>query len=429
MDISAWLKKQMASADAYDAEVLLDSFLAEMDRGINGEASSLAMIPAYVSTSKQVPPGKPVAVIDAGGTNLRTCIARFDEAGHVKIEHFNKQPMPGRDRDTSVEEFYTVLADALEPLKDKFETIGFCFSYPAAILPNFDGRLLHWTKEIKIPDLVGKHIGEGLLDALAARGVAGKRVVVLNDTVAALLAGMANGQTFNASSYIGFILGTGTNSAYVENNEKIGKLDGYLESGSQVINVESGGFSAFKRGPIDLQLDDRSENTGGHVFEKTISGVYLGNIVLGLLQELASENLFSASGGAALAIMKDLSTIHIDNLVAKNGRDVGVLGTEVFTDLDREIMKTVFMTVVERAALFTAVNIAATVVKCGEGNDPSRPVCVNIDGSTYYKTFQLADKTQNYLKAILKKRGLYYRCIDVEDAPVVGAAIAGLTTF
>ncbi|MBT8041988.1 MAG: hypothetical protein KJN98_02360, partial [Pontiella sp.] len=328
-----------------------------------------------------------------------------------------------------VKEFFAVLTSALEPLKDEFEQIGFCFSYPVAILPSFDGRLLHWTKEIKIPDLVGTHIGEGLLEALNDCGVLGKKVVVLNDTVAALLAGRARGDSFNASSYIGFILGTGTNSAYVEENENIVKLEGYLSAGSQVINVESGGFGAFKRGPVDLLLDERSENAGGHVFEKTISGAYLGSITLCLLQELVNEDLLSTGGAAALAIMKDISIIEIDNLLADNGRDTGVLGTDVFTDADRDVMKTLFSAVVDRAALFTAVNIAAAVVKCGAGKDPEKPVCINIDGSTYYKTFQLADKTQAHLKRILGSRGLHYRCIDVEDAPVVGAAIAGLTTF
>ncbi len=429
MDISSWLKDQLVSADAYDADTLLDAFLAEMKKGINGEASSLAMIPAYVNTENQVPVEKSVAVIDAGGTNLRICIARFDEQGNIDISNFSKQPMPGRDEEISVAQFYAVLADALEPMKDEFDCIGFCFSYPAAILPNYDGRLLHWTKEIKMPGLVGKHIGAELLVALERRGVGDKNIVILNDTVAALLAGMAKGQTFNASSYIALIIGTGVNAAYVERNENIGKLDGYFESGSQVINVESGGFSVFKRGAFDLQLDERTENAGGHVFEKMISGVYLGTIALEVLQALASENLFSPSGGAALAIMKDLSTIHIDNLTANNGREIGVLGTEVFTDLDRDIMKTIFESVVERAALFAAVSLAAAVVKCGEGKDPERPVCINIDGTTYYKTYQLAEKTQANLKRILSARNLHYRCIHVDDAPVVGAAIAGLTTF
>ena len=429
MDINKWLKEQMVSAEAYDADNLVDRFLYEMKKGLNGEASSLAMIPAYVGTGGRIPPNQSVAVIDAGGTNLRICIARFDEQGKIQLSDFSKQPMPGRDHEQTAAEFHGVLADALEPLKDKFQQIGFCFSYPATILPNFDGRLLYWSKEIKIPELVGKHVGEELLEVLEARGVSGKQVVVLNDTVAALLAGMAQGQAFNASSYIGFIFGTGTNTAYVERNQNIGKLDGYLGEGSQVVNVESGGFAAFQRGPLDLQLDARSENSGGYLFEKAISGVYMGPLALELLQALASEGVFSDVGGAALSIMKDLSTIHIDNLAAGNGRDIGVLGSEAFTDADRETMKTVFKAVVDRAALLTAVNITAAVVKSGAGLDPQRPVCVNIDGSTYYKTYQLADKVQAHLKDLLGARGLHIRCIQVDDAPVVGAAIAGLTTF
>ena len=155
----------------------------------------------------------------------------------------------------------------------------------------------------------------------------------------------------------------------------------------------------------------------------------MGSLTLELLQGLASEGGFSNTGGAALSIMKDLSTIHIDNLAAGNGREIGVLGSEAFTDADRETMKRVFLGVVDRAALLTAVNIAAAVVKSAAGQDPQRPVCVNIDGSTYYKTYQLADKVQAYLGELLGARGLHIRCIQVDDAPVTGAAIAALTTF
>ncbi len=429
MDVKAWLKEQMVAADAYDADELLTNFIDQMEKGLNGDSSSLAMIPAYVDTHGSVPVGKSVAVIDAGGTNLRICTVQFDDQREVELSNFSKQPMPGRDHEITAAEFYRVLVDALEPIKDHFDNIGFCFSYPASITPEYDGRLLHWTKEIKIPELVGAHIGKGLVDALETRGITGKKVVLLNDTVACLLAGLAKGQTFNAASYIGFILGTGTNTAYVEKNENIGKLDGYLSAGSQVINVESGGFSVFKRGMFDIQIDECSANPGGHVFEKAISGVYMGTIALELLQALAMEGVFSDAGGAALSIMKDLSTIHIDNLAANNGRDIGVLGSEAFTDGDRDIMKTVFGAVVERAALLTAVNIMAAVVKSGAGQDSERPVCINIDGSTYYKTFGLADRVQEYLGRLLDARGLHIRCVHIEDAPVVGAAIAGLTTF
>ncbi len=429
MNIDPWLKQNRVSASAYDADALLESFLIEMERGLNDEESSLEMIPAYVGTENRVPAGESVAVIDAGGTNLRIGLARFDESGEIEFSKVSKQPMPGRDHEIPAAAFYAVLADALEPMKDQFKQIGFCFSYSATITPDFDGRLLYWSKEIKIPELVGQCVGAGLIQTLEKRGVSGKKVVLLNDTVAALLAGMAQGQTFNASSYVGFILGTGTNTAYVEQNKNIGKLAGQLSDGSQAINVESGRFAAFERSPFDRQLDAQSENPGSYFLEKTLSGIYMGPLVLEMAQALAHEGVFSDAGATALSIMKDLSTIHIDNLTAANGRDTGVLGSEVFTDSDREIMKKVFMAVVDRAALFTAVNITAAVVKSGEGTDPLHPVCINIDGSTYYKTFQLADKVQAYLKGLLDARDLHIRCIQVDDAPAVGAAIAGLTTF
>lgn len=427
MDIGAWLEKQMISSKAYDAEALLGAFEAEMAKGLDGKKSSLAMIPAYVNPGEGVPVGKAAAVIDAGGTNLRIGLATFDERGCISLEHFSKRPMPGRDHEIRADAFYAVLADALEPIQGRFENVGFCFSYPAEILPNYDARLLHWTKEVNIPEMVGTLVGSGLLAALEKRGFGKKKMVLLNDTAAVLLAGVAQGKLFNASSYIGFILGTGTNTAYIEQNHKIGKVT--RDNGSMVINVESGGFNALARGPLDLQLDDESDNPGRHVFEKMISGVYMGPLALKLLQKLAGEGLFSERGNIAIREMESLSTIHIDNLASGNGRDSGMLETAYFSDDDRIIMKTVFRNIVERAALFTAVNLAAAVIKSGAGGEPEQPVCINIDGSTYYKTGGLAGQVQQYLKKLLEERALHIRCIQVEESPIVGAAIAGLTTF
>jgi len=425
MDLQKWLESKKISPRVYDPEALLNNFLDEMDRGLNGQESSLEMIPAYLGIDGEVPVHKTVAVIDAGGTNLRICLAYFDEEGNIQLSHFSKQAMPGRDREISADEFYSVLADGLEPMKDQFDQIGFCFSYPAEILPNLDGRLLRWTKEIKIPELVGKEVGLGLSEKLAAQGISGKRIVLLNDTVAALLAGMAQGQRFGASSYVGFILGTGTNTAYVEQNAQIGKLPDCSE-GHQIINVESGGFNCFERGVFDEKLDAQSENPGGHLFEKTISGAYMGSLALELFKALALEGAFSEKAADLIFQKEQLSTIFIDNLIAENGRELGWLADAALSTEDLETMKTVFRSIVDRAALLAAVNIAAAVVKSGEGANLNHPVCVNIDGSTYYKTFGMAEEVQKVLGTLLKNRGLHAESICVEDAPVVGAAIAGL---
>jgi len=97
------------------------------------------------------------------------------------------------------------------------------------------------------------------------------------------------------------------------------------------------------------------------------------------------------------------------------------------SDTDKDIIRLVYNSVVDRAALFTSVNIMVGVVKSGEGTDAAHPVCVNIDGSTYEKTYSLKEKVQERLEIMTKERGLHIKCISTDEAPIVGAAIAGMT--
>ena len=86
------------------------------------------------------------------------------------------------------------------------------------------------------------------------------------------------------------------------------------------------------------------------------------------------------------------------------------------------------MPLYERAAVLTAVNLASAIIKTGAGRDPARPVCVNVDGSTYYRTLtaDFQNLVQRELKALLAPRGIAYELIRVDESPVIGAAVAGL---
>ena len=53
---------------------LIGAFISEMEKGLAGEPSSLAMIPTYVGVNGKVPPGAKAAVLDAGGTNFRSAV-------------------------------------------------------------------------------------------------------------------------------------------------------------------------------------------------------------------------------------------------------------------------------------------------------------------------------------------------------------------
>ncbi len=421
MNINDFLSNHGLLASKIDADALIGEFLSEMEEGLASRKSSLAMIPTYISAEKKIPSNEPVIVIDAGGTNLRVACISFDENNRVCIDDYSRYPMPGSKEEVSAAEFFGQLAEYLRPVLEKSNRIGFCFSYPAEINPEMDGRLLKWTKEMKAPEVIGRLIGQGLIDALGAAG-AGKKIVLLNDTVATLLAGKASGKT-SYGSYVGFILGTGTNIAFLEKNQNILKVNHIESSGSQAINVESGAFAKAPRGDIDLVLDQESEDPGGNRFEKMISGRYLPQIALKALHKGVDEGLFNASSVPWIRNLKQLNHEQMESLI-KNGTVDTMAAVRLF-EHDRDCMQSIMKAVIERAAKFAAVNITAAVVKA-VGENCSSPVCINIDGTTYYKASGLRERTEQYLEQMLGARNIEYALVHAERAPLIGAAIAGL---
>jgi hexokinase len=420
-----FLKALGLSPDSLVVDPLLDGFRAEMRAGLTGAPSSLAMIPTFIPIDLPVPAGTPVIVLDAGGTHLRAATVVFDERGRPRTENFTSQRMPGADEELSAEAFYDRFVDILLPLAHKSDRVGFCFSYPAEITPDGDGRLLTWTKEIKAPEVEGAYIGRNIGARLKARGY-NLKFTLLNDTVAVLLAGRSFARSREFGSYVGFILGTGTNTAYVEENRRITKRDDLPFQGRQVINVESGNFARCPRTTVDKSLDAATNNPGQYTFEKMISGAYLGRLSLRLLKAADERGLFSRDGGAAIRQVRRLSTAQADRFL-RNPRGAGPLGNPALTGGDRETAGTLITAVIDRAALLAAVNIAAAVLKSGAGRYPRRPVCVNIDGSTYTKTSGLRPKTAQHLRHILGGKGVFFELVQMEDSPLIGAAVAGLT--
>jgi len=67
------------------------------------------------------------------------------------------------------------------------------------------------------------------------------------------------------------------------------------------------------------------------------------------------------------------------------------------------------------------------VLKTGHGRSPLHPVCVTVDGSTYYKTTALRSRVEEHVRRILGERGVHAELVRVDDAPLIGAAVAGLT--
>ncbi|MDX9982664.1 hexokinase [Sphaerochaeta sp.] len=427
---TAFLSKWGIEAASIDMKSLLATFLSEMEKGLENESgSSLKMIPTYTEVVSGLAKGEPVIVLDAGGTNFRTCLVTFDEQGLAHIEDFRKVSMPGVKEEVTAQQFFSTFADEVERLIDKSDKIGFCFSYAAAITEDHDGIPLVFSKEIKAPEVIGKKVGASLLSELARRGydVSKKKVAVLNDTVATLLAGQGAPSDTDYSGYIGFILGTGTNTAYVERNSNISKL-GLSDGKSQIINIESGNFD-FCPGRLDREYFDSTKHPEQYHLEKMISGAYLGPLSTLVIQKAIAEGVLSSTFAKRFAQLGTVNTTVMSNYLEMpfNSNYALVACCEGNED-DAIALWMIIDAVIARAAKLTAANLAATVIKSGAGTDPRKPVCINADGTTFYKTEYLKKYTEYYLHTYLQlEHKRYYRFVRIDDSPTIGAAIAGLS--
>ncbi|MCK4294907.1 MAG: hexokinase, partial [Planctomycetes bacterium] len=98
------------------------------------------------------------------------------------------------------------------------------------------------------------------------------------------------------------------------------------------------------------------------------------------------------------------------------------------TEQDRATVWYLLDALIERAAKLVAALLSSVVLKTGKGRNPYVPVCITAEGTTFYELKSLKTKVQCYLKGFLQeKHGRYVELVSVENATLIGAAIAGLT--
>ena len=83
---------------------------------------------------------------------------------------------------------------------------------------------------------------------------------------------------------------------------------------------------------------------------------------------------------------------------------------------------------VERAAVLVAVTLSAVLLKTGRGRDPRYPVCITVDGTTFWQLRSFRCRVEARMRGFLSgARERAWEITSVEDAPLLGAAIAALT--
>jgi hexokinase len=265
-------------------------------------------------------------------------------------------------------------------------------------------------------------------------------LVLLNDTVSTLLSGLAGipadgGRNKGEDRYgiepgpmIGFILGTGFNTAYPEKH--IPKIGFESESSPQIVVCETGAFAPRFLGMLDKEYDNTTKNPGVYTQEKACSGAYLGPLTFHILKQAVRDGLLRFRKSDEFLAWPTLQTRDLNEFMHAPLAMQGSIGS-LFGSDERDALSTlVYLTsiVTERAALLSAAILAATVERMDAGIDPFVPVRIAVEGTTYLVYKGMREALESYLHVMLNaEQPRSWVISPVEQASLFGAAVAALS--
>lgn len=375
-------------------------FRDEISKGIRTGLGQLKCLPAFVS-SEPCPSGRSL-VLDFGGTRLRAAVVDLNKGTPLILKGPKSATIPlergvPMARDVFLD-IQTRLIQELAP--EPGLPFGYCFSYPIINKPDGDAYLLRWTKGVEVPGMVGEPVGRLLLEALTAKGVHCSSVVVINDTVASLLAGVVH-QT--ADAHVGLIVGTGTNMATLIETDEIADV-GQIPAGNTrlPVNLENGNLTPPYLTPWDDHVDMDSDNPGQQRFEKAVSGAYLPYLMKAILP---NETIDMARGADQLSRW--------------------AWGSEPCSTKT----KTVAGLILERSAKLVASSIAGLL---GFLNDrqPIRSALVVAEGGLILNSKGYQQTVESELSILIKRLSLPTQkteFVQIGHANLIGSALAALS--
>ncbi|CAJ2635218.1 unnamed protein product [Trifolium pratense] len=277
------------------------------------------------------------------------------------------------------------LAENEEDAHTKKKKLGFTLSYPIDKSMPFTTTTFQ-QKNTKDP--VRKGLMKDLSRALKKHGKKMHVFALVDDTIG----GLAGGRYYNKDNVAAITLGMSTNAAYVEPAQQ-------SNSNELIISMEWGNFrsSHLPLTPFDTSLDAESSNPGSGIFEKLISGMYLGEIVRRVLLKMAQETaLFGSNVPPKLLTpyslrSPDMAAMHQDT---SEDREVvseklnEVFGITSSSPMAREFVAEVCDIVTERGARLAGAGIVSIIKKLGRIENKKSVVIVEGGLYEHYRIFR-----------------------------------------
>ncbi|XP_041855254.1 hexokinase-2 [Melanotaenia boesemani] len=427
-------------------ETLMDlsvRFRREMDKGLcrdTNPTAAVKMLPTFVRSTPDGTEQGEFLALDLGGSNFRVLLVKVKAGGERKVEMEDQiYDIPGHVMRGSGSEFFDHIADCLANflekmgIKDKKLPLGFTFSFPCQQTKLDEGVLVSCTKGFKLTGVEGKDVVSLLRKSIKKRGDFDTDIMaVINDTVGTM---MTCGYD-DLLCEVGLIVGTGTNACYMEQMRNIDVLDG--DEGRMCVNTEWGAFGddgALEdvRTQIDRELDAGSLNPGKQLFEKMISGLYMGELVRLILVKMArAQLLFQGRTTSELLTTGRFSTSHIYTI--ENDREEDGLATaeKALRGLgldpsaeDCRATRRVCQIVSTRAAHLCAASLVAVLRQIRDNKAAEKlRTTIGVDGSVYKNHPKFSRRLQKMVRRLVPDcdvRFLQSQCGSGKGAAMVTA--------
>ncbi|XP_020492026.1 hexokinase-2 [Labrus bergylta] len=377
-------------------------FRREMDKGLcrdTNPAAAVKMLPTFVlSTPDGTEQGEFLA-LDLGGSNFRVLLVKVSANDKQEVEMENQiYAIPENLMRGNGSELFDHIADCLADfmeklgIKDKKLPLGFTFSFPCQQTKLDESVLLSWTKAFKAGGVEGKDVVGLLRRSIKKRGDLNIDILaVINDTVGTMMTCGFD----DPLCEIGLIVGTGTNACYMEQMRNLELLDG--DEGRMCVNTEWGAFGddgALEdlRTDIDREIDAGSLNPGKQLFEKMISGMYMGEMVRIILVRMTKEKLlFQGKTTAQLLTTGRFKTSYIYTIDTDKDEEGLLSAEEVLRGLgldpsveDCIATQRVCQIVSTRAAHLCAASLVAVLRQIRDNKAAEKlRATIGVDGSVY----------------------------------------------
>ncbi|KAL2500934.1 Hexokinase-2 [Forsythia ovata] len=425
-----------------------DAMTVEMHAGLASDGGSkLKMLISYVDKLPSGDEGGVFYALDLGGTNFRVLrVLLGGKEKRVIKKESEELSIPPHLMVGSSHDLFDFIAEALAKFvatesedfvlpPGRQRELGFTFSFPVRQISLASGTIIKWTKGFLIEDAIGQDVVGELTKAMERVGLDMRVTALVNDTVGTLAGGRYN----NPDVIAAVILGTGTNAAYVERANAIPKWQGPLpKSGEMVINMEWGNFrsSHLPLTEYDQSLDGESLNPGEQIFEKIISGMYLGEIVRRVLCRMAEEaSFFGDDIPPKLRIPFILRTPDMAAMHHDTSADLKVVGSKLKDILEipnsplkmRKMIVEICDVVAIRGARLSAAGILGILKKLGrdalKDGEKQRSV-IALDGGLFEHYSEFRNCLKNTMKELLGEEVSESVVVELSnDGSGIGAAL------